>query len=56
MSLGYSISDFIDPDACAFWSGRWVQAHWSPKEISQDIGWKELFTIVQAVVRQPYIA
>ena len=33
----------------AYWSGRWLQGGWSSSETSQDIAWKELFVIVQAV-------
>ena len=33
----------------AYWSGRWIQAHWSPEDMHQDIVWKELFAISAAV-------
>ena len=33
----------------SFWSGRWLQAQWSPNETSHDIAWTELFAIVQAM-------
>ena len=33
----------------AFWSGRWIQAHWSPAQVVKPILWKELFAIVNAV-------
>ena len=33
----------------AYWSGRWLQGQWSSSDTSQDIAWKELFAIVQAV-------
>ena len=33
----------------AYWSGHWIQAHWSPDQVNKDIVWKELFTIASAV-------
>ena len=33
----------------AFWSGRWIQARWSPAQAVQSILWKELFAIVNSV-------
>ena len=33
----------------AFWSGRWLQSHWSPAQLVKPILWKELFAIVNAV-------
>ena len=33
----------------AYWSERWVQAHWSTDQIGRDIAWKELFAIASAV-------
>ena len=33
----------------AYWSGRWLQAHWSLNDCKKDIVWKELFAIVAAV-------
>ena len=33
----------------AFWSGRWLQARWSPTQAVMPILWKELFAIVSAV-------
>ena len=30
----------------AFWSGQWIQAHWSPDQVVKPILWKELFAIV----------
>ena len=33
----------------AYWSGRWLQAHWSLNDCRKDIVWKELFAIVAAV-------
>ena len=33
----------------AFWSGRWLQASWSPVQSAKPILWKELFAIVNAV-------
>ena len=33
----------------AFWSGRWLQARWSPTQADMPILWKELFAIVSAV-------
>ena len=33
----------------AYWSGRWLQAHWSLDDCKKDIVWKELFAIVAAV-------
>ena len=32
----------------AYWSGRWLQAHWSPTQSSRSIVWKELYAIVMA--------
>ena len=33
----------------AYWSGRWIQAHWSSEEVERNIVWKELFAIAAAV-------
>ena len=33
----------------AYWSGHWLQAHWTPTQQSMDITWKELYAIVIAV-------
>ena len=33
----------------AYWSGRCIQADWSPDKIGRDIAWKELFAIASAV-------
>ena len=33
----------------AFWSGRWLQSHWSPAQLVKPILWKELFAIVNAI-------
>ena len=33
----------------AYWSGRWLQGHWSPRQCSMTIAWKELFAILVAV-------
>ena len=33
----------------AYWSGHWLQAHWSPTQQSMDITWKELYAIVIAI-------
>ena len=33
----------------AYWSGRWLQAHWSLDDCKKDIVWKELFAIVAVV-------
>ena len=33
----------------AYWSGRWIQARWSPEEDKRNIAWKELFAIAAAV-------
>ena len=33
----------------AFWSGRWLQSHWSPAQSVKSILWKKLFAIVNAV-------
>ena len=33
----------------AYWSGRWLQAHWSLNDCKKDIVWKELFAIAAAV-------
>lgn len=33
----------------AYWSGHWIQAHWSQDQIGRDIVWKELFAIASAV-------
>ena len=33
----------------AYWSGRWIQAHWSSDEAERNIVWKELFAIAAAV-------
>ena len=33
----------------AYWSGHWLQAHWTPTQKSMDITWKELYAIVIAV-------
>ena len=30
------------------WSGRWLQARWSPTQADMPILWKELFAIVSA--------
>ena len=40
---------FQHPWLGAYWSGRWLQAHWSPDQIGRDIAWKELFAIASAV-------
>jgi len=32
-----------------YWSGRWLQSHWSPKQRLMNIAWKELFAILVAV-------
>ena len=33
----------------AYWSGNWIQAHWSPDQMDKNITWKEVFAIVSAV-------
>ena len=33
----------------AYWSGRWLQDHWSPAQQQMNIAWKELYAIVMAV-------
>ena len=33
----------------AYWSGRWLQDHWSPEQLEMNIAWKELYAIVVAV-------
>ena len=33
----------------AFWSGRWLQDHWSSDQLEMNIAWKELYAIVMAV-------
>ena len=33
----------------AYWSGKWLQKHWSEAQIHMDITWKELFAIVMVV-------
>ena len=33
----------------AYWSGRWLQDHWSPAQQQMDIAWKELYATVMAV-------
>ena len=33
----------------AYWSGHWIQAHWSSDQVNRDIVWKELFAIASAV-------
>ena len=33
----------------AYWSGRWLQAHWSLNNCKKDIVWKEIFAIAAAV-------
>ena len=33
----------------AYWSGKWLQGHWSEAQLDMDITWKELFAIVMAV-------
>jgi len=35
----------------AYWSGRWLQSHWSPKQrlMNIQVAWKELFAILVAV-------
>ena len=33
----------------AYWSGHWLQAHWTLTQQSMDITWKELYAIVIAV-------
>ena len=32
-----------------YWSGKWLQARWTPIQQSMDITWKELYAIVTAV-------
>jgi len=32
----------------AYWSGWWLQAHWSPTQSARSIVWKELYAIVMA--------
>ena len=45
----------LSPDASgtigwgAFWLGRWLQGKWTEAQLSMDITWKELYTIVMAV-------
>ena len=34
----------------AYWSGRWLQGHWSPRQCSMTVAWKELFAILVAVL------
>ena len=33
----------------AYWSGHWIQAHWSPDQVHRNIIWKELFAKASAV-------
>ena len=33
----------------AYWSGRWLQAKWTPAQSNRNIMWKELYIIVCAV-------
>ena len=33
----------------AYWSGRWIQSHWSSSEEEKSIVWKELFAVTAAV-------
>ena len=33
----------------AYWSNRWLQGRWTEAQLSMDITWKELCTIVMAV-------
>ena len=33
----------------AYWSGRRIQADWSPDQLGRDIAWKKLFAIASAV-------
>jgi len=33
----------------AYWSGRWLQAKWTPDQRNKNIMWKELYAIVCAV-------
>ena len=33
----------------AYWSGKWIQAQWSPEHMNNDITWKELYAITAAV-------
>ena len=33
----------------AFWSGRWLQTHWTPAQLSIPTVWKELFAIVNTL-------
>ena len=44
---------FTDASGCdgwgAYWSGRWLQDHWSPAQQQMNIAWKELYAIVMAV-------
>ena len=32
-----------------YWSGRWLQDHWSPEQLEMNIPWKELYATVVAV-------
>jgi len=32
-----------------YWSGKWLQARWTPIQQSMDITWKELYAIVTVV-------
>ena len=33
----------------AYWSGRWLQGRWTEAQLSMNITWKELYSIVMAV-------
>ena len=32
-----------------YWSGHWIQSHWSGDQVNRGIVWKELFAIASAV-------
>jgi len=52
-SASPSMSLFTDASGTlgwgAYWSGHWIQAHWSPDQVPRDIVWKELFVIASAL-------
>ena len=41
-------TDASDHGFGAYWAGHWLQGTWSTKQHSQDIQWRELYTVVAA--------
>ena len=52
-STSPSMSLFTDASGSlgwgTYWSGHWIQSHWSRDQVNGDIVWKELFAIASAV-------